>query len=391
MNDPDWLVEAIQRRREQGLERVLQRLPAVGGVLHLSGRRYLNFASNDYLDLSRDERVIEGAAAALRTYGAGATASRLMTGNLDVTEELEAALARHKGYPSSLVFGSGYLSNLGVITGCIGKKDVAIVDRLVHACVLDGVQLSGARLVRFHHNDTDHLQKQLARHRGQGRCLVVTESLFSMDGDLAPLSEMVGLTEKHDALLLVDEAHATGVFGPAGGGRVAELGLQDRVPLCMATLSKGLGNYGGFVACSTPWRHSLIQTARSLIYTTALPPAVLGGALAALNVLQEEPGRGQRLLDHATFFRDELQKAGLDTGRSESQIVPVHIGDNHTALTVSERLADEGILAVAIRPPTVPPNTARLRLSVTLAHTEEDLRVAAALVARVVDAARPAA
>lgn len=382
MKDPEWVATSLAALRAEHLERSLHAQPGVGGVWVQDGRRILNFGSNDYLDLARHPVVIDAARRALEQYGAGSGASRLVSGNLPIHEELEHALAQHKKRPAALLFGSGYLANAGIVTACVGRGDTVFADRLVHASLLDAIALSRAHLKRFRHNDAGHLRACLAEHTGKGRAMVVTESVFSMDGDLAPLNAIVHAAEEHDAVVLVDEAHASGVFGPHGAGCVAAASLQTHVHLCMGTLSKAFGAYGGFVACSRAFRDYLLNRARAFIYTTAPPPAVVGAALGALEVIQSEPDRPVRLLARAESFRRALQEAGFKTFASASQIIPLLVGDNRKALALAERLRAEDIFAVAIRPPTVPRGTARLRLSVTAAHTEEDLARAAEAIVR---------
>lgn len=371
-----WLTTELDKIRAQHAERKLISYPIGGGRVRVGDRFYLNFSSNDYLDFANHPRVIQAALEALDRYGAGAGASRLVTGTLDLHTDVEERLAAFKGYPAALVFGSGYLANLGVITSLVGREDTIYADRLVHASILDAAILSRARLVRFRHNDPQHLE-DLLRQSVRGKKLVITESVFSMDGDLAPLSEIVECTTKYGAMLVVDEAHALGVFGPGGRGRVTELSLQESVDVCIGTLSKALGCYGGFVACTDKLRDYLVNRARSFIYSTALPPPVLGAALGAITLLESHPGLADILRQRAALFRGLLERANLNTLNSESQIVPLVVGSNQAAMALSERLRDRGILVVAIRPPTVPEGTSRLRFSVTLAHEERDLISAA--------------
>jgi 8-amino-7-oxononanoate synthase len=288
-------------------------------------------------------------------------------------EELEAALAAHKGYQAALVFGSGYLANLGLLGALAGREDCIIADRLAHASILDGAGLSRARVLRFRHNDPQHLRDMLRRASGARRLFVVTESVFSMDGDLAPLSAIAEAACAASAMLIVDEAHATGVFGPRGTGLIGALGLQDAVPVAMGTLSKALGGYGGFVAGSEVFRRWLINRARAFIFSTSLPPASVGAALGALAALDRQPDQGLLLLERARSLRDCLRAAGFNTGNSASQIIPLIIGDNQQTLRFAQSLRELGILAVAIRPPTVPEGTSRLRLSLTLKLTPADI------------------
>lgn len=362
MNNEDWIQEHLAELTGKSLDRHLQVRANPDGLV--------NMCSNDYLGLSNHAAVIAGAERLLEKYGAGATASRLVTGSLPCHEELESRLAEYKGYPSSLVFGSGYLANIGSISAIVGRDDHVFMDRLVHASIVDAAVLARAQIHRFRHNDPAHLEGLLAKCPAKGKRLVVTESVFSMDGDLAPLPEIARVAPASGAMVMVDEAHATGVFG---SGPVKRGGLEGDVNVSMGTLSKALGGYGGFVACSADMRGMLINRARGFIYTTALPPACVGAALAALDLLESEPGMGDMLLQKAGRFREQLASAGFNTLDSASQIIPVVVGSSENALSLSRRLDAEGILTIAIRPPTVPQGSARLRLSVTAAHTDEDL------------------
>lgn len=380
MNRESWIKDELDALAQRHLFRSLSPLPAAGGRFEIDGRPWLNFASNDYLDLSQHPLVVEAAQRALADRGAGATASRLVAGTLDLHDRLERKLAAHKGYPAALVFGSGYLANAGILASLARDGDVIFADKLIHASVIDAAQLSGAKLVRFRHNDAGHLKDLAGKAPAFRRAFVVTESVFSMDGDLAPLPEIAGIARAMGALFIVDEAHATGVFGPQGSGRVRELGLEGDVNVSMFTLSKGLGGYGGGAACSPLLRDWFINRSRSFIYTTALPPAVIAAALAAVDLLEEHPEWGGELLRRAAAFRAALKARGLDTLQSASQIIPVLVGDNEKTMAVAKRLRERNILVAAIRPPTVPEGTARLRLSLTLAHGEADLlRVADAI------------
>ncbi len=387
MVNESWISPQLRQLQADGLERTLNVLPGSGGKFHAEGREFLNFSSNDYLNLSRDPRVLSRAAATMERHGAGAGASRLVTGTLDCHAELETKLASFLSYPAALVFGSGCLANIGVLSTILGRADLVFADRLVHATIIDGIVLSRARLIRFPHNDSqqlDSLMTRAATARSPGvRFVVVTESVFSMDGDQAPLQALSEIVARHEAMLLVDEAHALGVYGPHGAGLVRDQGLGERVNALTATLSKALGSYGGFVAGSTELRALLINRSRSFIYSTGLPPASVGAALAALEILQTEPHLGSTLLARADRFRRNLREFGLNVMHSDSQIIPLLIGDNATAMRFSTQLRGRGILATAIREPTVPRGTARIRLSVTLAHTEKDLQHAATDIAEV--------
>jgi len=377
----DWIQPILDEAQSQGLERSAHVFPETGGKIKIDGREVLNFSSNDYLDLAHHRHVIDRSREALDRYGIGSTASRLVTGTLPIHEELEERLAKEKGYEAALVFGSGYMANAGTIPILAGRNDIIFADKLVHASMIDACKLSGAKLVRFAHNDARDLKKRLESYSADsGRKLVITESVFSMDGDIAPLAEIAALAEKHEAMLMFDEAHASGTFGPNGAGLIREHGLEDSVTVSMGTLSKAFAGYGGFVACSSTLRKLLVNSSRAFIYTTAPPPAVIGAALGALDVLEASPRLGAILQANADYFRSLLHEAGLDTLQSQSQIIPIVIGDNEKAVAVSKQLREQGIIAAAIRPPTVPPGSARLRLSVTLAHHVDNLERAAKLI-----------
>lgn len=370
----NWIPQVLAERRSQGLDRHLVTMPRAGGKVFFDRREWLNFASNDYLDLAGHPVVQAASHKGLDDYGAGTGSSRLVAGNLPIHDELERRLADLKGYPSTLVFGSGFLANIGIISALVGPGDIIFADRLSHASLLDAALLSRARLHRFRHNDPEHLQIQMEHHgSGAGRRLIVSESVFSMDGDQAPLDALIELAERHDAMLMIDEAHATGVLGEGGAGACHTSGGYCPVNLAMGTLSKALGNYGGFVTCSEAMRHYLINHSRALIYTTALPPAVVGGALGALDVIKSNPRMGVELLDRADYFRRRLVQSGFNVGSSTTQIVPVVLGGADRMVRWSARLREAGVIVPAIRPPTVPAGTERLRFSVTLAHTREDL------------------
>ncbi len=361
----------------KGLLRRLRALPECGARIRLAdGRVVLNFSSNDYLGLADDPRVKAGAIEAVERLGCSARASRLMAGDLELCEQLEADLASLVGTETALVFGSGFLTNLGVMTAVAGRGDEIFADRLNHASLTDGMQLSGARWHRYRHKDVGHLASLLARSNGSRR-VVVTDSIFSMDGDLAPLDEVAAVAERHGATLVVDEAHAIGVMGESGGGVCRQAGCTIRPDAVVGTLSKAIGGYGGFVGCSATMRQVLVNRARSFIYSTGLPPACIGAARAALAILASEPGMGERLMAKVNLLAGLLAEAGLAEAQPQSQILSIRVGGNDEAVRLSQLLWDRGVLAMAVRPPTVPAGTARLRLSVTLAHTDDALRIAA--------------
>ncbi len=344
----------------------------------------LNFSSNDYLNLSSNPLMAQSFERATSETGIGAGSSRLVTGTLPVHEALERDLADYLHVPATLVFGAGYLANIGLCQAFISRDDLVFADRYIHASLIDGIQLSRARFRRFRHNDMNHLEgglrKTASSRSAHQRVFIVTESLFSMDGDLSPLREIVSLAERYEADVIVDEAHALGVFGPRGGGRVLELGLSNKVSAVSGTLSKAFGAYGGVVATSSVLRELLVNRARSFIFNTALPPAIAACASTAVAYVSNTPMLGQTLLQRSKGFREQLRAQGITVGGTESQIIPIIVGSDAVALSISATLREKGILAVAIRPPTVPVGSARLRLSVTLGHSERDLTRAASII-----------
>ncbi|GJE55275.1 MULTISPECIES: aminotransferase class I/II-fold pyridoxal phosphate-dependent enzyme [Methylobacterium] len=343
-----------------------------GTLARRAGRDLVSFSCNDYLGLSHDPRVVAAATEALARYGAGAGASRLVTGNHPPLIALEERLAAHKGTETALVFGSGYLANLGIVSGLVGAGDLILVDALGHSCFFAGAKLSGAETLRFRHNDLAHLATLLGKHRGKARrAMILTERVFSMDGDRAPLDGILALAEAHDAWVLVDDAHGLGVVEPGA-----------RAPLEMGTLSKTLGSYGGYLCASRPVIDLLTCRARSFVYTTGLPPASAAAALAALDIVEAEPERAARPLALARRFT-----ARLGLPEAQSPIVPVVVGEAETALALSSALEARGFLVVAIRPPTVATGTARLRVAFSAAHSEAQVDAIAAALADL----RPAA
>jgi 8-amino-7-oxononanoate synthase len=343
-------------------------------VLIRGGRRLVNLSSNNYLGLAGHPDVIQAAQTAARR-GAGSTASRLITGDDEAAESLERRLADWKGTEAAIVFGSGYMANVGILSALLGREDMVFSDWLNHASIIDGIRLSRAVCHRYRHRDLDHLEAGLKRavQQGKRRLLIVTDSVFSMDGDTAPLQDLVFLKEKYGAALMVDEAHGSGVFGPRGEGLAALLGLSDRIDLHMGTFSKAFGVYGAYAAGRETWIRYLVNKCRSFIFTTALPPAVIGSIHAALDHVIRGTELRQSLSEKAKRFRERLQQQGWDTSGSETQIVPIVIGGNREASAFSRYLEERGILGVAIRPPTVPEGTSRIRFSLMATHREEDL------------------
>lgn len=340
----------------------------------IDGAPRVNFASNNYLGLAEDPRVRRAAAQAARRWGGGATASRLMGGTLALHRELESEIADLKRCPAALVFPSGYHANTGLIPALAGPDDTIVLDRLAHASLVDGARLSRARLKVFRHNDPEDLDRVLARIPGTGRRWVITESVFSMDGDRAPLAALVAVAERRGARTYVDEAHGTGVWGPDGSGGINALGLAGRVDVAMGTLSKAFAAQGGFVCGSKELIDWAVNRARAFIYSTALAPAAAAAALAALRIARAEPVRRDRLFALAGQLRAGLGVPG------EGPIVPFRVGSDEAAVSLSRRLWDRGLFAPAVRPPTVPQGTARVRFSLTAAHTEADVDAVVAAV-----------
>jgi 8-amino-7-oxononanoate synthase len=347
----------------------------------LDGKPVLLLCSNNYLGLADHPRVREAAADAAMRWGAGAGASRLVSGNMTLHRRLEERLASFKGTQSALLFGSGYLANIGVVPALARRGEIVFSDELNHASIIDGCRLSGAEPFVYRHGDVDHLAWGLRNADGRG-ALIVTDGVFSMDGDVAPLEEIVELARRHDVRVMVDDAHGTGTLGPGGRGAVAEAGLDGEVDVIVGTLGKALGSYGAFVACDHAVARYLINSARPLIFSTGLPPAAAAAAMAALELLGEQPRRVERLADNAATLRDELAREGFDVSGSETQIVPLIVGEADIAMRICEAALEQGVFAQAIRPPTVADGTSRLRLAVMASHTRAELRDAARILAQ---------
>ncbi len=342
----------------------------------LDGKPVLLLCSNNYLGLADHPKVREAASEAAMRWGVGAGASRLVSGTMTVHRRLEERVAEFKGQESALLFGSGYLANVGAISALARPGDVVFSDALNHASIIDGCRLSRAEVFIYDHCDPEHLAWGVRQAEGRG-ALIVTDTVFSMDGDVAPLQDIVAVAQRHRLRVLVDEAHATGALGPDGRGAVAEAGLEDHIDVIVGTLGKALGAYGAFVACQSSMSRFLLNAARTFIFSTALPPPAVAGALAALELLQDRPRLVQRLQSNSAALRTELGHQGFDVRGSTTQIVPLVIGDAERAVRVCEAALEAGVFAQAIRPPTVPAGTSRLRLAVMASHREEELRAAA--------------
>ncbi len=374
------VAERLEELREQGLYRRLRLIDGPQGPsVTLEGRPVLLLCSNNYLGLADRTEVREAAAEAALRWGAGSGASRLISGSMEPHRALEERLAAFKGYESALLFGSGYLANTGTVAALAGRGEVVFSDELNHASIVDGCRLSRAETFVYRHCDLEHLAWALYHVRGKP-VLIVTDGVFSMDGDVAPLVELLELARRHGARLMVDEAHATGAIGPGGRGSVAAAGLSGEVEVVVGTLGKALGSYGAYACASAETTEFLVNAARPFIFSTAPPPPILGAALAALDLLEAEPELPERLQANAKALRAALALEGLDASGSQTQIVPIGVGEAETAMALCERALEQGVFAQGIRPPTVPEGSSRLRLTVMATHQAEELRQAAKVI-----------
>ena len=366
--------EYLAKKESDGLLRCLT--PASSrsdGYISIDGKRYLDFSSNDYLGLSAHPYIKSQAKKAIEDFGVGSSASRLLSGDLELFHSLQESIAHFKSKECALVFNSGYQLNVGVIPSLCSKGDVIFSDKLNHASIIDGILLSGADFFRFKHNDPDHLKSLLkAKRASYKNALIITETVFSMDGDKPPLNDLVKLKAYYNCNIMVDEAHATGIFGLGGSGVVEELGLSKKIDLIMGTFSKALGSFGGYVACSKEMVEYLINSCRSFIYSTALPPSIIAANIAAIELVKKESYRRKQLIENADYFRKKLTSNGYLV-KGSSQIVPVIIGDSKEAQKISHKLRDRGHWVLPIRPPTVPSQSARLRFSLTYYHSKDIL------------------
>jgi glycine C-acetyltransferase/8-amino-7-oxononanoate synthase len=367
----------LQELRGSGLHRRLRLLDGPQGPrVQLDGREVLLLCSNNYLGLAEHPRVREAAAEAALRWGAGSGASRLISGNMTPHRELEERLAAFKGHEAALLFGSGYLANVGAISALAGRGEVVFSDELNHASIIDGCRLSRAETFVYRHADLDHLAWGLEQ-AGDRAALIVTDGVFSMDGDVAPLPGLVELARRHRCRLLVDEAHATGALGPGGRGSVAAAGLSDEVDVLVGTLGKALGSYGAYACAGAETVDYLLNCARPFVFSTAPPPPAVAAAAAALALLEAEPERVERLQANAATLRGALAGEGLAAGGSQTQIVPLEVGEAEPTMALCERLLEAGVFAQGIRPPTVPEGSSRLRFTVMATQEPGELREAA--------------
>jgi glycine C-acetyltransferase/8-amino-7-oxononanoate synthase len=362
--------EKLQQLFARSLLRTLAPLEsATGASIQYRGREVILLSSNDYLGLSNHPKVVRAAITATERYGVGSGASRLVSGTLPPHTHLETTLAKFKGTEAALLFGAGYLANLGIIPTLIGSGGLILADRLCHASVIDACRLSQADFRVFRHGDCNHVESLLRRRTTDRPTLIITEGVFSMDGDLAPLPDLVSLAERYGATVYVDDAHGTGIMGATGRGTVEYFGLERRIPFHMGTLSKALGSHGAFLVGPNDLVQYMINVTRPFIFATALPPAVAAASSAALTVIDQEPERRARLWSNRQRFFDGLKNLGFRLTPTDSPILPVLIGDAAAASTFAERLLALGVYVTAIRPPTVPDGTSRIRFTVTSEHT----------------------
>lgn len=372
----DWLDSALEDLTQKALRRRLavRSSPQNPAAITIHNQNLVHFGSNDYLGLAGDARLIAAAQQAAQVHGWGSGASPLVAGRGTQHQLLEQELASFEGTPAALLFTTGYAANVGAITALASAEDAIFSDAKNHASIIDGCRLSGAQVHIYRHADSSHLRDLLRSAPPSRRRLIVTDSLFSMDGDVAPLTDLAELAQEHQAMLLVDEAHATGVFGATGRGLCEQHGVEEAVHIRIGTLSKALGSFGGFVVGSQSLIDWLTNRARGYVFSTAMPEAVAAASRAALEIVHEEPQRRQSLLQTAERFRQELQALGLSTGHSSTQIIPVILGDPQQALAAAAQLQSQGFFVPAIRPPTVPTGESLLRISLSYAHSPEQLR-----------------
>ncbi|MCP4181397.1 MAG: 8-amino-7-oxononanoate synthase [bacterium] len=372
------LEDELKNITDKGLFRSLNTLPASGGKIIVNNRKVLNFSSNDYLNLSGNKEVNSASIEAIEQFGCGATSSRLVSGHLKIHERVEHQIAELFTKESCLIFGSGFLTNLGVVSALADRNDEIYSDKLNHASLIDGSLISRAKCYRYKHKDLRHLENLLKNSTTKGKRIIISDSLFSMDGDIAPIKGLIEIASKYSALLIIDEAHAIGVYGKNGTGISSMLDDGNGPDIILGTFSKALGGYGGFAVTSKLIRNYLINKSRSFIYSTGLPPGCLGAAEKALNIITENGDLGSELLRKSKLLHTYLTDHGIKMNKFESHILPICIGDNQKTILLSKKLFDDfNILCVAIRPPTVPEGTSRLRLSVSLAHIDDDLKYTA--------------
>ncbi|MBN1254798.1 MAG: 8-amino-7-oxononanoate synthase [Deltaproteobacteria bacterium] len=373
MGDLIFLSAALEEIKEQNLYRRLRTIQgAQSATVHLEGKKVVLLSSNDYLGLAAHTLLQKAAIQTLERYGCGAGASRSISGTMEPHRVLEERIADFKGCEAALLFSSGYMANLGLLTTLVQEGDLIVSDEFNHASIVDGCRLSRAEVWIYRHRDIDHLEDLLKRSSHRRR-LIVTDGVFSMEGDIAPLPAIRELADQYGAMVMVDDAHATGVLGHGGRGTVEHFDMMGRVEVQMGTLGKALGGFGAYVTGSRDLIDYLINRCRTFLYTTAPPPAIAAMALAALDIVAREPQRRKNLWENTSYFKEGLERLGFDTGMSETPICPVLIGDNSLTMEADHRLMARGVFVQGIRPPTVPPQSSRLRASIMATHTKKDL------------------
>lgn len=373
----DFFQEELEKIKSAGAYREIKPIESIDkNFVYMNGKKYIDFSSNNYLGLRDDIRVIESGIKSAEKYGAGSGASRLVTGNMKIYDELEEKTAQFKNKERALIFNSGYDANVGIFSSVFDSKDIIFADKLIHASIIDGIMLSGAKLIRYKHNDIADLEEKIIKYRKEyKKAGVVTESVFSMDGDIGKLKEIAELKEKFEFIYIVDEAHATGVFGKKGSGIVEEYELSEKVDIIMGTFGKALGSQGAYVASDSRIIEFLINRARSFIFTTAMNPFACGASLKAIEIVESESFRREKVAELIKYTEKKLKENGFDIHNSKTQIIPVIIGENEKAVMVSKLLAENGLLVSAIRPPTVPQGSARLRMTLNYNHNFEEINL----------------
>jgi glycine C-acetyltransferase len=369
-----WISDELANLRQQGLYNQIRTVDSPQGAwLTVDGKRVLNFCSNNYLGLANDPRLRDAAQQAIEHYGVGPAAVRSIAGTLSLHVELEKRLAEFKGAEATIAFQSGFSSNLGTIPALVGKEDVIFSDELNHASIIDGARLSAAKIVRYAHNDAESLEDAIAKTESYRRAMIVTDGVFSMDGDISPLPQILEVAERHDCLLMVDDAHGEGVLGRGGRGIVDHFGLHGHVDVEVGTLSKAFGVVGGYVAGKKEIVEWLHQRGRPFLFSSATTPADTAACLAAVGILESSTELVDRLWDNTRYFKAEMKRLGFDTGRSETPITPVMLGDAPLAQRFSRELFDNNVFVMAIGYPTVPQGKARLRVMISASHARDDL------------------
>lgn len=373
----DFLKDRLASLQRAGLYRTLRDLSGPqSATTVVDGKRVVQLSANNYLGFANHPRLKAAAKEAVEKYGSGSGASRLVCGNLELNGKLEGKIAKLKKKECALLFSTGYMANIGIITSLMNKEDVIFSDELNHASIIDGCKMSRAETRVYPHNDMDALERLLKETRHCTHRLIVTDGIFSMEGDISPLPDLVSLAERYECMVMVDDAHATGVLGTNGGGTGEHFALEDKIDIAMGTLGKALGGFGAFVAGSHGLREFLINRARPFIFTTGLPPAVIASGIAALELLEEEPEIKMRLWENVGFFKKRVEELGFNTLRSETQIIPVLVGDTSLTMRMGEMLLNEGVFVQGIRPPTVPQGSSRLRITIMATHTQSELECA---------------